>query len=577
MGGITKIIARVLDRKGENGANCKVLQFTRDGRIVNERNIIIQTFPPRGHIFSSKIFEYGKDVVKEDVIEIELPDQKIEKPSTDDKNPYILLEGVKKVGVRLIHIHFDEINGYVDQKFIDLDRITLGVFDNNPYPKTFSKIYLYNEQYVIGPFKVENSSIVPAVGKEANVYEYDSNEIIGDIEYRYILREPSKKLAVIDCSTPSQLVEFLKDRITIERSDLNLLNRIREQIHSINNSYVDLDAIRLKRAEKYLEQLSLAFDQLKSLYKNEKWAAVVKNTVEQYKKEFETELKLELQHELNALQEKKDLANDELSKISASLREGQHKLKQIEQQLETIELKKEEIITSIKIMADLQSAPNISKREYHTNQVEFINWGRSPEYTDPLEFYEYLKDTHNIRIQNQNIYEDGLFLLKENRFLLAKNMIYVLNLLAQLGNAKIAIHHAEADWLKFKYWQENGLEIVIKQAENDSSNRYFYILQDFNIASIECYGKPILNIADKVRRTIDGIQTIPPNMTFILVRTDEEIDDFGFELNASTFQNWKCLPDFVPQVLINIPSKDALDLKNLIVGRQANDYRTQYF
>src|SRR5690606_1602073 len=192
----------------------------------------------------------------------------------------------------------------------------------------------------------------------------------------------------------------------------------------------------------------------------------------------------------------------------------------------------------------LASAVDSNKTYEDSISVELLSHlSGSSIYTDLYDFYEELFDKFKFHVKNQDKYEDGLILLKESRFLLAKSTDYILNLLSHVGDAKVAIHHAEADWLKFKLWKDNGLLSVIKQASDDIDQHYFYVLQDFNIASFECYGKPILDISNRIRTTIDGVQTLPSNFTIILIRTDEEIDDFGFELNKSTFKNWKCLPN----------------------------------
>ena len=101
------------------------------------------------------------------------------------------------------------------------------------------------------------------------------------------------------------------------------------------------------------------------------------------------------------------------------------------------------------------------------------------------------------------------------------------------------IQNAEADWLKYSFLQENGFNLICKSAVENPEKLHFFVLQDFNIASFECYGKPIVDISNGIRSKIPGTQNIwPNNLFFILIAVDSNIDNFGFPINKTTFRNW---------------------------------------
>lgn len=580
MENISKIIAITLDRRAQNGANCKVIGFWANNTYIDDPDKIHSIFHTSGIIYSNKIYEYGPNVCENDLIEI-IPSGEIKLEAEPNKNIFVFAKQVNKIGTPVIDIPSE----YLTDDYLDLESITNFCNSKHLIKEHFTRLYLCDHKQIFGPLKYENNKIMPVIGKESNSFEYHIKELIEDecLENLYLIQEPHHKIKTVDCSTTAQLVDFLKERININRADLNLILEVGKQISSINNNHSGLDLIRLNRAEKYLNQLKLSFEQLHKLGENEDWAVVVKNTIEEYKADFERYFRNGLEENLATIEsllkkKKYDLVNyEDLIKVE------QQKLQEIKDQIQIIESKKDEIIANIKIMANIQ--PSVTTHSYDLNKsheeldnVEFLNHiNGSPRFSDLDEFYDVLKEEFNLSIPNQDKYEDGLILLKESRFLLANSTNFVLNLLSHVGNAQIAIHHAEADWLKFNYWRDSGLLSVIKQASDDLDQHYYYVLQNFNIASFECYGKPILDISNRIRKTIDGVHTFPSNLSIILIRTDEEIDDFGFELNKSTFKNWKCLPNISSIKLIQFPTDKLIDLNKISFYRPSEDYSAQYF
>ncbi len=580
MENINKIIAITSDKTNDgNGGNCKVIGIELDNLYIDDPEEICDIFYTSGIIFSNKLYEYGIDIEINDLIEI-IP-SKINFDIEENRNIYVGIKQVNKLGTPVIDIPSE----YLTDEYLDLENITYFCNSNNLIQPHITRLYLCDHNQIFGPLKYENNKILPIKGKETNTFEYHIEELIEDelLSHLYLIKEPRVKIKTVDCSTPAQLVEFLKDRISIDRADLNLILKVGQEISLINNKDSGLDLVRLKRAELYLNQLKLSFEQLQKLGQNKDWAEVVKNCIDEHEEEFEKAVLGKLHSNLDEIEKEIETKNTELVLIGELLEKEQYKLSEMQYQIQVLESKKDEIISIIRIMANIQqptlaSAVDSNKTYEDSISVELLSHlSGSSIYTDLYDFYEELFDKFKFHVKNQDKYEDGLILLKESRFLLAKSTDYVLNLLSHVGDAKVAIHHAEADWLKFKLWKDNGLLSVIKQASDDIDQHYFYVLQDFNIASFECYGKPILDISNRIRTTIDGVQTLPSNFTIILIRTDEEIDDFGFELNKSTFKNWKCLPNISSINLIKFPIDELIDLNNISFDRAALDYSDQYF
>src|SRR5690606_31309301 len=112
--------------------------------------------------------------------------------------------------------------------------------------------------------------------------------IIDDrLQYSFLLNEPATKIKAIDCSTPAQLIDFLKERLTVDRVDLNLLARIGKTIYETNSGAPELDAIRLNRGSEYIKQLTLSLDELQTiLQKKDDWTTVIAQVVDNHKEKF---------------------------------------------------------------------------------------------------------------------------------------------------------------------------------------------------------------------------------------------------------------------------------------------------
>ncbi len=181
------------------------------------------------------------------------------------------------------------------------------------------------------------------------------------------------------------------------------------------------------------------------------------------------------------------------------------------------------------------------------------------------------------KISSKAELKNTLYILKENRFIIGNSTELTLNSIQHLGRYEIMIQNAEADWLKYKYLEENGFSIICQKALANIETPHFFILQDFNIASFECYGKSILDIRNGVRTRIPGTENKwPDNLFFILIALDAEINDFGFSVNKSTFKKWAFLPHILDYSYQKINTTVGLNLAKLEVNNPYPDFSDNY-
>lgn len=574
MENINKIYAIILDRNqgglGEGG-NCKVVAFVRDKDYINDEETIAEFFQTDSKIFSDKIFKFLPDAKINQLVEIVTTG--INNTTIDGRNDYVYLKSIKKIGSLIIDIP----NEYLSNGYINLEELNNYFEVNGFFNNDLGNFYICDNEKLYGPFKINSGKIQPKKDTYVHAFQYDIDDLIEveSFKFSYLIEEPKNKIDVVDCMTVSQLMDFLKNTLTIDRVDINLIKKTYENIRSINSGQTDLDKIRLERASLHLSQLILSYEELKKISsKSNEWNILVSNILKANKKQFEEEVLDEIELNIqkkeshkNELQTEIKLKHNELNKLSFDC----NKLKK---DIEEITSKKDDLILSIQIAAGINST-NSNRINFETNNYYEIIESHNPATLKDLDdFYDQSK--HNIK--NKELLKNSIYILKENKFIISNSVELTLNVIQHLGNYKIMIQNAEADWLKYSFLQENGFNLICKSAVENPEKLHFFVLQDFNIASFECYGKPIVDISNGIRSKIPGTQNIwPNNLFFILIAVDSNIDNFGFPINKTTFRNWSFLPFSGDYSYQKIQVNEGLILKDLEVYNQYPDYSDNYF
>lgn len=562
---ITKLFAIILDRKfvndKETGGNCKVFILEENSIKNKNQDYIKKVFPENGNIFSSLIF-FGANSNQLQIGDfIEIPIDEIFPKTDDSQSTYIKHQPIKKIGLKVIDIPINIIS----QGFLDIEKIN-DFFDLNfPDKERIGKFYLFDSQYLYGPFKIEKTSVIPVVGKSVYQYHFNIDELI-DIDYynySYILEEPKKRIAEIDCMSKIQILEHLKESLKSFQNinlEINSIRELKKAVIKNNSGSESLNALRLSRAHQYLDELELSYDELNKLKaNNQTWESIFNSNYNKHKKDFEKDFVRDAENSKKTKEKELESLKKEILDCEKKLILKKKNIEEVLEEIDQINTKKEDLILSIKIAAAIND--NVAgKNELSKSYYEIISSNISSSITDLDEFY----DQFDINITSKQLFKKALYILKEKKFLIGNSIELILNTIQHLGCYEIMIQNAEADWLKFKYLEENGFSKICQMAYTTPEVPHFFILQDFNVASFECYGKPILDIANGVRNKIPGTENDwPNNLFFILITLESEINDFGFPLNKSTFKKWTFLPYTLGYSLQKIKITQGLSLSEL--------------
>jgi len=565
---ISKIFALIIDRtqggSGEGG-NCKVVAFVRNNELEQDPVVIASFFTTNSMIFLNKIYSEIPRLTSNQLVELTV--KNFNNEVDEGKNIYVGIKNAKTVGSIVIdipneyfkenHIEIVQINKYLElNKYLDLD---LGYF------------YLFDSRMLYGPFRINNRILESINGKNVNSFEYYSDGLIEveGYDYSYIINKPTKSVKILDCMTAPQLINFLKDQLTIDRAEINIIKKTIDQILSLNEEKSELDTIRLSRSTNVLNSIILSYEELKKLStKDHFWSKMIKQQLDENKEQLKNEVMADIQSDIS---EKKKVKNDIINQIKEKHLEIEslnRSIAELSNQYNKILKNKEELILSIQIASG-------SHQKQVNNQpfYEVIKSSAADKYKDLEEFY----DQCETKVKNKKELKETLYILKENKFIIGNSTELVINAIQHLGSYQIMLQNAEPDWLKYSFLEKNGFGEFTSSAKAHPDLPFFFVLQDFNIASFECYGKPILDVVNHVRQNIPGTPSKwPSNLYFIMIKIQSEIEDFGFELNDSSFTNWHFLPVGIEYKMQNIKSDYGINLEKLEIHHQYSDYRVNY-
>lgn len=525
---VQKVIGRIAEYKGENSCRIEVLSFKKNGDNIAGRAEIKTNFPPHGYVFAPNFFDdFDFDI--NSVIEFNtssfIPSSKGENHDSvlmDSKKP------VKQAGVRVIHLPPSVL--FNDHSI------------NQPRLKTFIKeelshFYIRVNDLLYGPFRSTNHEVIPKHGMLVNKfnliaeYNVDGNS--------HILFEPENIVGPVDCMTQTQLADFFKKQIrNLEGApDFNQIKKALEA-----QPLQGLDESRMQRLLANLDAFSVTLSEIKSLVNLSDefklfYQAALAKVNDEIKKELISPFVLEkakLEQSVNTL-----TANvKKLKKEEESYTSNVEKLKK---EYDFISSEKDRLINDIKVHAAI-SNENVTSRLFTWDEQLFLN--QTEAYSNLDEFINIMNDSVRPSENDKSRYANRVISqFKEYKCFLCDNVQVIIQLARLSNNCRLVIQQVEPDWLKFENLYNNGLEFIWRSAHNQPGVLHFLILEDLNLASIECYGRPLLDIVNGIRHKLPSTDLPwPPNLWIFGLPLQHKSEDFGLPLLKKTFDNWGAFP-----------------------------------
>jgi hypothetical protein len=533
---ISKIVGIVGDHKRDDSGRIKVISFKRNGETITKSSEIKLQFPPDGFVFAPKFFERFNHKLHS-LVEFSI-NNALARVQKGDSILMDIDKECKSVGFKVFKI--------------DYDILTDDLAINQPILKNYveadiSQFYIAHKKYLFGLFKSINGEVIPKVGKEVNKYELNESKLISFQHSFYLLEQPTAAINRIDCMTQAQLSEWFKDQIKNLKLNIDLAT-LKKALES--QSFDDLDNVRLKRAIKILNQLALNHSELKLLADSSvDFSKQYNDAIEKIKEEITSE-------HVSPFLIEKDNVKRELEKLEKNLKTVRSErddvttnLKSLKEEYCTILQEKERLIQDIRIHSRVMNLESNSERKVNYEEQSYKTIAE--KFATLSEFIQAFNETVEVdKGIDQRIGNQFLFKFKEYKCFLTEDVNLILQVAKVSNNCKVIIQQVEPDWLKFDFLSANGLSKIWSLAEQNPETLHFLILEDINLASIECYGRPLLDVLSGIRKGIPGKSSgFPKNLWVFGIPLNEVIDgEFGLPLIGATYANWGFFPKFKGRV-----------------------------
>lgn len=409
-----------------------------------------------------------------------------------------------------------------------------------------------------GPFDLINDRIKPKVGKEVNIYEFDvdrSASFPGQPNISLIFHNLNNPIGIVDCSTDEQILEWIK-KLLDQHKDAN---HLREVINKIKSNLVTLDQtninkIRYDRALQIIDKLELSFSDLSRFKKDDILGNYFYRSIEKFREEYLKEIqeqtvahKAELEASINKVEDLHAEEVRKLERLKEQSADQNQKLKNLRDEIGYLDSHRQEIIRDLRLHCELTQIPPPLPtptvrpvRKYY----EMIQYDSNVD-----EFFQSASDLEDEIYESKVPSNAGdsiiraLRQLEEHRFLRSDDAESALKIFKTAGSSKVYLQNAEADWMKFEKLYDNGLADCVESAISNPQLPHCFVVQDFNLASPECYAKPLFDIQKGTRRCVPGSSVLwPRNLWIIFVAFDCKTEDFGFDINDDSFNGWPLLP-----------------------------------
>lgn len=440
-----------------------------------------------------------------------------------------------------------------------------------------SKIYLKDKgitglfygianNYVIGRFQIKNGNLETAENKLMLWDKNNCNCITHNNNY-HLLDEPNGEHLLVDCMDDNQLFEWFRGQIKeIDpplfqklNSSTNWKTKIPALFDKLRLENADIEKLRLKRIESKISHIEFTWNEIiefreQSPSLKRVFNDAIKTHIEDFKSEYSKELK-EFEDEIIRQKREKTIdfekleqeaktkiaaLNTEINKKQAEAQKAVAEYEKAKLRLIEIEKEKSRIISDFGIIKEVLSLSgatmnSISESSYILEEVvtgknEILS---EKDYINNIQYY--LADFKIEPKLAKRIFET----ITIYKALFISDIRIALSVINATGNAKFIIQHTEPDWLHFKDFWNNGLSIIWKSAYENPEIPHFFVLEDVNLSSPECYARPLLDVIAGIRGKIPFAETcFPNNLIIFATKASSQNPTIGLKLYEVTFPNW---------------------------------------
>lgn len=533
-----KIIGSVEEIRSEKNSRVQVLTYKKNGEYITDKASLIREFQPHGFVFAYNINKFKPGTL----IELEV----VQGESSSNHDQYTA-DGKSKVwptGHRLLQMNEVVLHSI---QSVNINQLQQEMYRYEDLKDFFIQV----NHFVYGPFDYIDG--VVSVVADPGFCEVDKTLQLSSTNYTYLAKRPL--VTKIDALNSDQLATWFRNKIKNLKIDVDV-----EGLKTIieHQTLSELDRSRLNRAFKLLDEFHFTKDELLNFCQT---SSDLRDKFDSFLAKERGELLGPLKIEEEILERMIEAGQDELAVSNELLNEAKERLVALQNDIEILNLNRQKIIEDIRIQSMLNETSRYSK--YDISVVEGSSIYR--DFTDFL--HELCK---SLQWKDESLDKStatAVCQLSQYHCILATQVEFIMHIANCTGNCKIYLQQVEPDWIKFDFLYENGLHEIWQSALKYPARIHFLILEDFNLASFECYSKPLTDVLAGRRQALPGFQPgIPNNLWIFFIPIENTSNyEFGLPLISNSYQQFGGFPRMpsigMPEEKLR-PSLRVEDLKN---------------
>lgn len=545
----------ICEEKSKDCGRVKILAFLDNEKKIKgnyDEKQLVEFFPPSGCIFGPSLFSEYDNLRKGDSVIFQY--QFNEQRKHDSHDSYSIVRNtLSKKGFKISEIPSE----IIEVNILDISKL-------HEIPELRSSpnehIFLYTRELIIGEFIFENGKIRPKVSKEAKVWKRNNCNIIEWEDALFLYDIPGREIeyTYIDCMDPKQLSEWFREQLKrIDPAYIKQLDDKTKWREELPKKFDDADAhinelnkTRLKRIITILENIEFTREEIENLSNNfPDYKKIYEKKIEDFKEEYRNQIKKEFEEEKNILSQEISDFSDKINQLKEDISNRNKELKILndtitnqEGTLKHLESNKERLLKDFSIFQSVTNPnliqPAISSYSVLSYLIEEEKLLGTPidRKEDFLERLKYFLNRYKVK---KEISTRLLNIASAFKCFFVPEISFAVAFAEAAGNTKYIIRQVEPDWLHFKNFWENGLGILWDSSHKEPDILHLLVLEDINLASPECWGRPLFDILAGLRKKIPyGNTSWPSNFKIAATWLPSDNPKIGLPLYKQTFSQW---------------------------------------
>jgi archaellum component FlaC len=541
-------------RRGEISGQIKALALIDENKKISKKldeEGSLECFPPSGYVFAPSLLSGDDNLGVGDSVIFRFEENKQKK--NDEHDSFIISPNtLSKKGYMIHPIANDFIEAENYLKINELQHL-LELSENILF-------FLGTSDSVIGEFKVNMGEIRPKVGKEAKVWRISDCNIIEWEDALFLYDIPGSEIGYtyIDCMDSKQLSEWFREQLKkIDPAFIKQLDDTTKWREELPKKFDDIDAhikelnkTRLKRIMTILENIEFTRGEIEVLSNNfPDFKKVYETKIEYFKEEYRNEFKREFEERRKKQNQEISDKQKEIQKLENDISKRKKELKKLDdlttehkETLNHLETNKERLLKDFSILQSVTNPNAIQPATSSNSVLSYVIEEEKPlgtHFEKKEDFLERLKYFLNRYKVKEEISKRLLNVAASFHCFVVPEVSFAIAFAEAVGNTKYIIRQVEPDWLHFKNFWENGLGVLWDSSHKEPDTLHLLVLEDINLASPECWGRPLFDILAGLRKKIPyGKTSWPSNLKIAATWLPSDNPKIGLPLYKRTFSHW---------------------------------------